>query len=128
MTEIALPRFPLAQLPTPLETLPRLRAALAAEAAGRPVPALMVKRDDLTGVHDALVDVDAAFPVEDDNTDVDDERDGGVLHEPLEVIGASSPGADGPHGDPLVGRDRPLRPSAACGDEDGQCRHTGGTP
>ena len=50
MTEIALPRFPLAQLPTPLETLPRLRAALAAEAAGRPVPALLVKRDDMTGL------------------------------------------------------------------------------
>ena len=50
MTEIALPRFPLAQLPTPLETLPRLRAALAAEAAGRSVPALLVKRDDMTGL------------------------------------------------------------------------------
>ncbi len=50
MTEIALPRFPLAQLPTPLETLPRLRAALAAEAGGRPVPALLVKRDDMTGL------------------------------------------------------------------------------
>ena len=50
MTEIILPRFPLAQLPTPLETLPRLRAVLAAEAAGRPVPALLVKRDDMTGL------------------------------------------------------------------------------
>ena len=50
MTLIDLPRFPLAQLPTPIETLPRLRAALAAEAAGRPVPALLVKRDDMTGL------------------------------------------------------------------------------
>ena len=50
MTLTDLPRFPLAQLPTPLETLPRLRATLAAEAPGRPVPSLLVKRDDLTGL------------------------------------------------------------------------------
>ncbi len=45
-----LPRLPLAALPTPLETLPRLRAALEAAAPGRPVPSLLIKRDDLTGL------------------------------------------------------------------------------
>lgn len=46
----SLPRLPLAHLPTPLETLPRLRAALQAEDPGRPVPRLLVKRDDQTGL------------------------------------------------------------------------------
>lgn len=46
----ALPRVALAHLPTPLEELPRLRACLQAEAPGRPVPRLLVKRDDQTGL------------------------------------------------------------------------------
>ncbi len=45
-----LPRCALASLPTPLEALPNLRTALAAEAPGRSVPILLVKRDDLTGL------------------------------------------------------------------------------
>lgn len=45
-----LPRLPLAHLPTPLETLPRLRAALQAEDPDLPVPRLLVKRDDQTGL------------------------------------------------------------------------------
>lgn len=45
-----LPRLPLAHLPTPLEPLSRLRAALEAENAGRPAPLLWVKRDDQTGL------------------------------------------------------------------------------
>ena len=40
-----LPRVPIAALPTPLEEMPRLRAAL-----GPDVPRLFVKRDDLTGL------------------------------------------------------------------------------
>jgi D-cysteine desulfhydrase len=46
----ALPRAALAHLPTPLEELPRLRAALQAAAPDRPVPRLMIKRDDQTGL------------------------------------------------------------------------------
>src|SRR4051794_9065310 len=38
-----LPRFPLAQLPTPLEKLPRLERELGG-------PALLIKRDDQTGL------------------------------------------------------------------------------
>ena len=45
-----LPRLPLAHLPTPLEPLSRLRAALQAENPDRPVPLLWVKRDDQTGL------------------------------------------------------------------------------
>lgn len=45
-----LPRFPLAHLPTPLEELPRLRAALQREPGAGPVPRLLVKRDDETGL------------------------------------------------------------------------------
>lgn len=45
-----LSRFPLAHLPTPLEEAPRLRAALQEDLPGRPVPRLLVKRDDLTGL------------------------------------------------------------------------------
>lgn len=44
------PRVTLAQLPTPLEELPRLRAALAAEATGGRAPRIFVKRDDQTGL------------------------------------------------------------------------------
>lgn len=40
-----LPRVPFAALPTPLEEMPRLRAAL-----GHSTPRLLVKRDDLTGL------------------------------------------------------------------------------
>ena len=43
-------RFPLAQLPTPLEEMPRLRAALQEELGNRSVPLLLVKRDDQTGL------------------------------------------------------------------------------
>ncbi|HSN77616.1 MAG TPA: D-cysteine desulfhydrase family protein [Anaerolineae bacterium] len=50
MTLEPLPRLPLAHLPTPLEPLPRLRAALQAEDRTRPVPLLLVKRDDQTGL------------------------------------------------------------------------------
>jgi D-cysteine desulfhydrase len=46
----ALPRFPLAHLPTPLEEAPRLRAALRAQVGNRPVPRLFIKRDDMTGL------------------------------------------------------------------------------
>ncbi len=46
----SLPRLPLAHLPTPLEPLPRLRAALQAEDPRRPIPMLLVKRDDQTGL------------------------------------------------------------------------------
>ena len=45
-----LPRLPLAHLPTPLEPLPRLAAALQEIAGGRPIPRLWVKRDDQTGL------------------------------------------------------------------------------
>ena len=38
-----LPRFPLAQLPTPIETLPRLSHELGG-------PDLLIKRDDQTGL------------------------------------------------------------------------------
>ena len=41
----ALPRVRIAALPTPLEEMPRLRAAL-----GENAPRLFVKRDDLTGL------------------------------------------------------------------------------
>lgn len=44
------PRLSLAHLPTPLEPMSRLRAALQAEDPGRPVPHLLVKRDDQTGL------------------------------------------------------------------------------
>lgn len=50
MTLDTLPRLPLAHLPTPLEPLPRLRAALQQEDPNRPVPRLLVKRDDQTGL------------------------------------------------------------------------------
>jgi D-cysteine desulfhydrase family pyridoxal phosphate-dependent enzyme len=50
MTLEPLPRLPLAHLPTPLEPLHRLRAALQAEIPGQPVPLLLVKRDDQTGL------------------------------------------------------------------------------
>lgn len=50
MLRETLPRLPLAHLPTPLEPLPRLRAALQAEDPARPVPVLLVKRDDQTGL------------------------------------------------------------------------------
>src|SRR5215469_2502980 len=43
MIELNLPRLHLAQLPTPLEEAPRLRAALGG-------PRIFFKRDDLTGV------------------------------------------------------------------------------
>lgn len=43
-------RFSLAQLPTPLEEMPRLRSALQEELDGRAVPLLLVKRDDQTGL------------------------------------------------------------------------------
>lgn len=46
----SLPRVVLAHLPTPLEELPRLRAALQATAPGRPIPRLLIKRDDQTGL------------------------------------------------------------------------------
>lgn len=46
----AIPRVPLAQLPTPLEELPRLRAALARETPGGRAPRIFVKRDDQTGL------------------------------------------------------------------------------
>ena len=42
------PRLPLASLPTPLELLTRLRAALGAQVSQ--VPTLWVKRDDMTGL------------------------------------------------------------------------------
>jgi D-cysteine desulfhydrase len=45
-----LPRLPLAHLPTPLEPLHRLRTALQAEIHAQPVPLLLVKRDDQTGL------------------------------------------------------------------------------
>ncbi len=45
-----LSRFPLAHLPTPLEEMPRLRAALQAEPGRHTVPHLFVKRDDQTGL------------------------------------------------------------------------------
>ncbi len=45
-----LARLPLAHLPTPLEPLTRLRAALQAEDPTRSVPLLLVKRDDQTGL------------------------------------------------------------------------------
>lgn len=44
------PRLPLAFLPTPLEPLTHLRAALQAEDVSRPVPRLLIKRDDQTGL------------------------------------------------------------------------------
>jgi D-cysteine desulfhydrase family pyridoxal phosphate-dependent enzyme len=50
MTLKTLPRLPLAHLPTPLEPLSRLRSALQAEDPARPVPLLLVKRDDQTGL------------------------------------------------------------------------------
>ncbi len=50
MTLETLPRLPLAHLPTPLEPLSRLRAALQAEDPARPAPLLLVKRDDQTGL------------------------------------------------------------------------------
>jgi D-cysteine desulfhydrase family pyridoxal phosphate-dependent enzyme len=43
----ALPRVPLATLPTPLHELPRLRGALGGPAR---CPKLLIKRDDLTGL------------------------------------------------------------------------------
>jgi D-cysteine desulfhydrase family pyridoxal phosphate-dependent enzyme len=43
----AVPRFPLATLPTPLHELPRLRGALGGPAT---VPRIFIKRDDLTGL------------------------------------------------------------------------------
>lgn len=45
-----LPHFPLAQVPTPLEEMPRLRAAIVAEGMAPAVPRLLVKRDDQTGL------------------------------------------------------------------------------
>lgn len=45
-----LPRIALAHLPTPIEELPRLRQALRDEVAGMPVPRLLIKRDDQTGL------------------------------------------------------------------------------
>jgi D-cysteine desulfhydrase family pyridoxal phosphate-dependent enzyme len=45
-----LPRLPLAHLPTPLEPLHRLRASLSVEDSTLPVPVLLVKRDDQTGL------------------------------------------------------------------------------
>jgi D-cysteine desulfhydrase family pyridoxal phosphate-dependent enzyme len=50
MTVDTLPRLPLAHLPTPLEPMPRLRTALQAEAPTCPIPLLLVKRDDQTGL------------------------------------------------------------------------------
>ena len=41
------PRFPLAQLPTPLQEAPNLRAALGGTAQ---CPRILIKRDDLTGL------------------------------------------------------------------------------
>lgn len=46
----ALPRVQLARVPTPLEEAPRLLAAIAPDSAGRELPRLFVKRDDLTGL------------------------------------------------------------------------------
>lgn len=43
----AIPRHPLAVLPTPLQEAPRLRAALGGPAAA---PRILIKRDDLTGL------------------------------------------------------------------------------
>ena len=43
----AVPRIPLATLPTPLHELPRLREALGGE---RTAPRIFIKRDDLTGL------------------------------------------------------------------------------
>ncbi|MCS6843979.1 MAG: D-cysteine desulfhydrase family protein [Caldilineales bacterium] len=45
-----LPFYPLAHRPTPLEDLPRLRAALQGEAPPGRVPRLLIKRDDQTGL------------------------------------------------------------------------------
>ena len=50
MTLPNLPRFSLAHLPTPLEEMPRLRAALQIEPGRHAVPHLFVKRDDQTGL------------------------------------------------------------------------------
>lgn len=44
-----IPRIHFAALPTPIEPLPRLHAALASETGGR-CPNLFMKRDDLTGL------------------------------------------------------------------------------
>jgi D-cysteine desulfhydrase len=49
LTDI-LPRVALAHLPTPLEYMAQLRAALQAENPGGPVPHLLIKRDDQTGL------------------------------------------------------------------------------
>lgn len=46
----SLPRIVLAHLPTPLEELSRLRAVLQSDLPGRPVPQLLIKRDDQTGL------------------------------------------------------------------------------
>ena len=43
----SIPRFPLAQLPTPLQEAPNLREALG--GPGR-CPRILMKRDDLTGL------------------------------------------------------------------------------
>jgi D-cysteine desulfhydrase len=45
-----LPRVSLAHLPTAVEELPRLRTALQDQFPGAPVPRLLVKRDDQTGL------------------------------------------------------------------------------
>lgn len=45
-----LPHLPLAHLPTPVDELPRLAAALRAQAAGQPAPRMLIKRDDQTGL------------------------------------------------------------------------------
>lgn len=47
--EFPIPRVRFAALPTPIEPLPRLSQALAAETGGR-APTILVKRDDLTGL------------------------------------------------------------------------------
>jgi len=45
----AIPRLSFGQYPTPVEELPRLRAALIEEVGVRNVPRLFIKRDDYTG-------------------------------------------------------------------------------
>jgi D-cysteine desulfhydrase family pyridoxal phosphate-dependent enzyme len=46
---VPVPRVRFASLPTPIEEMPRLHAAIAARASGN-CPRLLVKRDDLTGL------------------------------------------------------------------------------
>ena len=45
----AIPRLSFGHYPTPIEELPRLRAALIEEMGVRRVPQIFIKRDDYTG-------------------------------------------------------------------------------